>query len=163
MHALHPMAAKAVDFLKNGKPGDRISEDELALLLGIHCGPGSEGKKRICKAITVCTREHRLLWKWKRPKGGEAHLVCCDAGGVMEDIDSERRRMYRNSTRLNRKSLCLDEKQLNSEDSKRYRAMQVVSTMSGNLTKTQTLTKLVKNGSTLIAPDEAKILALMSK
>ena len=49
------------------------------------------------------------------------------------------------------------------EDSKRYRAMQVVSTMSGNLTKTQTLTKLVKNGSTLIAPDEAKILELMSK
>ena len=81
----------------------------------------------------------------------------------MEVLDSERKRMYRNATRLGRKSMCLDESKLSAEDSKRYRAMQVVATMSGNLNKTQTLAKLVKDGSALFAPDESKILALMSK
>ena len=163
MHALHPVAAKAVEFLRKGTPGDRFTENDLSLKLAVECGPSSEGKKRICRAIKVCIREHHVLWKWNRPKEGEASLVCCDASQVMEVLNTERKRMYRNATRLGRKSMCLDESKLSAEDSKRYRAMQVVATMSGNLNKTQTLPTLVKEGSALVAPDESKILALMSK
>jgi len=163
MYTLHPVAAKAVDFLKSGKPGDKFTERDLSLRLSVECGPGSEGKNRIRRAIRICIREHRVLWEWDRPKGGEAALVCCDAARTMEALDSERKRMYRNAKRLGLKSMCLDESNLTSEESKRYRAMQVVATMSGNLNKTQTLVKLVKDGSALVAPDEKKILALMSK
>ena len=63
MHALHPVAAKAVEFLRKGTPGDRFTEHDLSLKLAVECGPGSEGKQRICRAIKVCIREHHVLWK----------------------------------------------------------------------------------------------------
>ena len=161
MHPLNLIAEKAVQILKTGSPGDSYTESELSQKLGIDCSPGSEGKLRIRSAIKVCMREHHILWQWDRPKSGPATLVCGDAARTIEAMDAERKRINRTTIRLGRKSMCLNESELSEKEKSRYRAMQVVATMGQNLSKANTLNKIISGGFDVIAPDTDKILQLM--
>lgn len=161
MHPLNLIAERAVQILKTGTPGDSYTEQDIAQKLGIECSPGSEGKLRIRSAIKVCIREHHVLWQWDRPKAGPAKLICCDAARTIDAMDSERKRINRTTVRLGRKSMCLNESELNEKEKNRYRAMQVIATMGQNLSKANTLNKIINGGFDVIAPDTDKILQLM--
>jgi hypothetical protein len=163
MHAVHPLAVKAVDILSKGNPGDQFNRSQLSSLLGVSCEPGGEGIKRLNTAKKICYREHRKLWKWCHVKDGESTFVCCGHVEVLKEIDSERKRLNRTSHRLNVKSMCLDETKLSEDEKAQYRATQVVGTVVNNVSRSRTVTKLMGSGFDLIAPDSDKLLELMKK
>lgn len=164
MKALNTHSYKAVELLKSGKVGDSYSEKELSEVLGIVVAPGTEGKRRVAKAITIVYRDHKVLWAWFTDRENSVRtLRACTPSEAMKALESERRRLTRGAMRMQRKSLCLDESKLDSDDKSRYRAMQVQAVMTERTTKTTTLKKLIDNGHHLVAPDVPALIELMKR
>lgn len=61
--------SKLIEAMKNGKPGDMLTDEELERICGLAChsrqkgGEPGKGYGYVGTAIRYCVREHRVVWK----------------------------------------------------------------------------------------------------
>jgi len=62
--------SKAIEFLRNGKPGDTVSREEMARIIDRPCNPntkhGKLGYSNVNSAIRAVERDHQVVWRWAR-------------------------------------------------------------------------------------------------
>jgi hypothetical protein len=61
-----PHTARAVEKLKDGKPGDLITRDQMATIIGRGCKTHELGYGNVNAAIKNVELAHGLVWRWDR-------------------------------------------------------------------------------------------------
>ncbi len=68
-----PHTARAVERLKAGKPGDLLTRDEMATIIGRGCKTHELGYGNVNTAIRHTERHAGIVWRWDR----EAQALRC--------------------------------------------------------------------------------------
>lgn len=58
--------SRAIDALKDGKPGDVIAPEDMEAKVGRSCKCGDSGYANVLSAINHVTRNFGVVWKWQR-------------------------------------------------------------------------------------------------
>ena len=58
--------SKAIDRLKEGKPGDLVSRDEMEAVIGRKCDAESLGYGNVQSAIRYVERTAGIVWRWDK-------------------------------------------------------------------------------------------------
>ncbi len=61
-----PHTHRAVEKLKTGRPGDLLTRDEMATVVGRDCAVGSLGYGNVNSAIRHVEKYHGICWRWDR-------------------------------------------------------------------------------------------------
>lgn len=91
-----PAAAKLIERLKTGKPGDVITDEELRELTKLDCSPSGKGYSCLQTAIRHCERNHGVVWRREAKAGA---IKCLDPSEVAEVANGYRRHIGRVSRR----------------------------------------------------------------
>lgn len=93
-------ASRAVERLKAGKPGDTITREEMAEVIGRSCRPSQLGYGNVLSAINRVEIDHGIVWRWDR---GTRAWVCLDdtaKTGVLKDYIRIARKRVRRGIRV---------------------------------------------------------------
>lgn len=112
-HGLSYHTSKAIDKLKEGKPGDLITRAEMATIIDRDCSAGSLGYGNVNSAIRAVEREHRIVWRWSRDDKG---WKCLDSTSCVAESASAIRRARRQGKRSLRVSAAVNVAELNDQD-----------------------------------------------
>jgi hypothetical protein len=63
IQGISPTTAKLIERLKDGKPGDVLSDAELGEICGRETKPGEEGYQNLRSAIRYTMRHHNVYWE----------------------------------------------------------------------------------------------------
>jgi len=66
---LGPRPSRLLHVLAHGKPGDELTDAQLADIVGLACGPGGRGYSAERSAILHCRRAHDVWWSRARQTG----------------------------------------------------------------------------------------------
>jgi hypothetical protein len=78
-----PVSAKLYEWLRTGKPGDGIGDEELGAVAGMPVGTGKEGNGYLHTALRRCAADGV---HWSRVRN-EQRLECLTATGVVKKAD----------------------------------------------------------------------------
>ena len=97
--SLNPHSAKLVEWLRDGKPGDQRTDDEIAQQIGMSAKPKGPGYRFLATAIRRCMNEHSVVWH-RIP--GASVIRCLDPKGIIELAKDRNRHIGRTAGRANR-------------------------------------------------------------
>lgn len=157
-------AALAVNRLKDGKPGDTVTRDEMSQVIQRSCSPGTLGYGNVNSAIKHVLTKHGVAWKWSKPLQS---WVCLDEAGKVEAANDCTSQARRRATKSIRYSVAVDPKQLTAEQSQQHSVNMAVAgimRMAGSSGFSKKLLGTV-NGehAKLMEPDPAKVIELMQR
>jgi hypothetical protein len=66
---LGPRPSRLLHVLAHGRPGDELTDAQLADIVGLACGPGGKGYSAERSAILHCRRAHDVWWARARQTG----------------------------------------------------------------------------------------------
>jgi hypothetical protein len=87
-----PTAAMLIEELKEGTPGDTITDVALMGICGYDTSPKGKGYSALGTAIGVCLREHGILWSRIRSAGA---IRCLDIERKVEYVKANNKHMGR--------------------------------------------------------------------
>lgn len=70
--------SKAIDAMKGGKPGDKITREQMTAILGRDCSVGQRGYGNVQSAINHVESTYSVAWKWSREQQA---WICLDSSG----------------------------------------------------------------------------------
>lgn len=152
--------SRAVDLLSTGKPGDKLTREQMAEKVGRDCSPDGTGYGNVQSAIRLCEREKGIVWRWIKadncwrcltPQECVNETSKCITGG------------FRRVSRGLRVAATVDPKRLDDE-TRREHSLNV--TLAGFMRIAghgSTRSKLATSSERLSEPDVGKVLALMQK
>ena len=153
----HPCTVKCIERLKQGKPNELISRDQMAGIIGRECSPGDPGYANVNSAINQVEKGYGIVWRWD--KTAKAWRCLDDAGkiGVAKGGISRARKI---ATRSLRVSSCVNHETLSSDAKQAHNLNVAVAGMlaiaaSGSFRKT-----LAQEGQ-LSQPNVMKLLSVM--
>ena len=111
-----PATCRLIDALKDGKPGDSMTDAELADICGLPCKPKAKGYSYLMSAIRYCEKDGVF---WKRIKAGN-ELRCLDAGEKLNVCEGDRKHISRVARRSVRRLGSIDVKELPADKMKQY-------------------------------------------
>lgn len=76
-------ASRAVDAMKDGKPGDIIRLERMEEIIGRPCGNQTAGRGNVASAIKHVLRNYHVAWEWDRSAKGWRCLSSVDKLEVM--------------------------------------------------------------------------------
>lgn len=85
---------KLIERLKDGNPGDKVTDEELKIVCGKETSVKGDGYPYLCTAIRHCRRVYGRNWE-RIPKAGA--IQCLDAVASFDSVDRDRRAMHRKS------------------------------------------------------------------
>lgn len=89
--------AQLIAAMKDGKPGDVMSDERLAAIAGKSCSPGGDGYANLATAIKHLEGESTPV-VWRREKGARC-IRCLDPHGCIAVAHDGRKRIHRISKR----------------------------------------------------------------
>ncbi len=160
-----PYTAKAIEHLKDGKPGDRVNVPEMQQIMGRPCNPSgepSEGRLGYGNVATACHRvlmDHGPFWQWERESKS---WVCQNNEGRVRETH-RRHRFMRKRAKKNLQVLAGADRSAMSADQRQEHSVQQV--LSGTVlvaTSSPTRKKLLTGDvAHFHDPPQAKLIALM--
>jgi len=97
----HPITSALIDALKNGKPGNEFTDEQLNIKCGFSVAVGTPHYGKLLSAIRYCINNHGVVWE----RQYKEHKIRCMNGDEVvlnssRDTDSIRRRAYRAKRKL---------------------------------------------------------------
>ena len=108
----HPCTMALIDVLKDGKPGQEYTNDQLESISGDNI---EDHLGRLYSAIRYCVNHHRVLWQRVR---GERKIVCLNDAEVLGTTKSDIKKVCKLSSRSQRKLYIVDKSQLSPDQLK---------------------------------------------
>lgn len=150
---------RAMNRLVEGKPGDTITRDEMATIVGRDCTPGGKGYGNVGGAIRACERERGIVWRWSRPDNAWKCLNTKECvGETTRGISSG----FRKVNRALRVAATVDPKGLD-DDTRREHSLNVAIAGAMRVMGHGGTRKKLEKVESIVEPDVGKVLALMQK
>lgn len=150
---LGPTACLLVEKLKDGKPGDSLTAEQLSQVCGYQVSPGEKAYASLASAIRYCIREFAVHWVWMR---GQNRIQCLTstetAEGTASGLQSIRRKAKREAEKASTAKLF----ELDEESRQKLLTASAVLGGISLFTDKKTIKKLESNG-TCDTPDPKKL------
>jgi len=140
LHGLSPATSKIIDYLKDGKVGDIVTDESLTGHCGRDTRPNQDGYGNLTTALKRLESKYGKLWV--RVKGGDC-LKCCNSIEIAEICDSDLQRVRRRTKRLNGRVPLVKIDDLNQDEVKLFMANIAISGTIELLSKRNTVKKLI--------------------
>lgn len=89
---LHIATSLLVQRMKDGKPGDVITDEELTKTCGHDTRSGKRGYGFLGTAIKKCLADHRIVWKRTR---GAWCIKCLGHAEIISGVESDTKKIHR--------------------------------------------------------------------
>lgn len=151
-------SSRAVDYLKTGTPGDTVTREKMAEIIGRPCGVNSLGYGNVTSAIRHVEHQFRIVWRWCRD--GKVWKCLDDServGVLQDDVRIARKRINRGI----RAASTADVSKLSLE---RKRELGIAMAAAGvmSLCGGSSFAKRLEKISTPHEPDASKLIELMN-
>lgn len=150
--------SRAIDRLKNGKPGDAISREEMSKQIGRGCEPRTNGYGNVCHAINHVESHFGVVWKWSR---NEHAWICLDEAGKANEAKSRGDSGARRIRRGLRVAATVDRSKLSDADRGQFDRTVIQLEMSRMMTSAP-MAKRLEQSSAIKAQDFDAIANLMA-
>jgi len=150
--------SKAIDKLKDGKPGDMISREAMAAVIGRSCELSEKGYANVMSAIRHVERVHGVVWRWGRT---EQAFVCLSAAQAVDDVQQTLKRSGKMARRALTTASTIKPEELDDEHRSRYRAACVQAELI-RLSVTAETHKRLLNTAEVKTPDVKKLMAAIA-
>jgi len=110
-------ATRAVEFLKHGKPGDTVTRERMADIIGRSCKPQEQGYGNVLSAINRVEVDFRVVWRWVRSIAAWKCLDDSERLGVTKDAKRGAVKKVRRGMRV---AGTIDVASLSDEEKKEY-------------------------------------------
>lgn len=114
-----PYTNKLIERLRQGKPGDVITDEELLAVAGYGCGANQKCYSNLMTAIKYCEGEG-IIWRRMR---GQKLIACQRAGEVVEQAVTDLRVVHRKAKRTSRRLIMTDTSELSSGEKMRHSSL----------------------------------------
>jgi hypothetical protein len=156
---MSPFTRWAVEFLKNGQPGDTVTRQRMSEIVTRECSVHGPGYGNVNSAIRHVEKVHGIVWRWCRERKAWACLT--DPERVTE-TRSGLGRARRQTTRALHVATTVDAEKLDGNTRDEHRVNMATASMihlcaSGGFRKRLTEIK----DSRLSQPDPRKLIDLM--
>lgn len=156
-----PHTARAIERLKKGQPGDTVTRDEMAQVIGRDCATGTLGYGNVCSAIRHVLREYGIAWEWAKDLQAWKYLNDDERVTATEGQIHRGRRRAKHGLQI---ALTVDSKNLTDERRQDHELNQAAAGMallcaSGAFRKRLKATGIAQ----LQEPDPAKLIELMKR
>ena len=156
-----PHTARAIERLKTGKPGDTVTRDEMAQVIGRDCSNGSNGGGNVRTAIKRVLREYGIYWEWV--KGIQAWR-CQDDDEKVTAEEGKIRRSRRQAKGSLQIGVTIDSEKLTPERRRDHQLNQAAAGMGFLCQGGAFRKKLTASGfAQLQEPDPTKLIELMKR
>ncbi len=160
-----PYTARAIERLKDGKPGDRVTLHEMAGCMDRPCNPvgvPSEGRLGFANVATAIHRvlvDHGPFWQWDRT---ERAWICQDNDGRMRETHRRHRHIGRRAKKNVRILVGADRSAMDTQQRQNHSVQQVIAGTLAVATSASARKKLLTGDVTHFHdPPSAKLIALM--
>lgn len=152
---------RAIDALHKGRPGETITADEMAQIIGRDCRSQDKGYTNVTSAIRHCLTHYEILWQWQR---GEDHWKCLNDEERVAYVLNQNKRAFRASGRTLKVAATIDETKLSDAVRGEYQRA-TVTTQVIRLCGSSPFRKRLANhqGAKLTQPDVGRLIELMQK
>ena len=153
-------AAALVEALRQGKPGDTYTDEQLQEICGKATGAGDPGYGALCSAINHVRNNNGRVWQRIRSAGA---IRCLDADETVVNVGSDMRSLRTRARRAASKLQTVDTAKIKDPENK-TRAM-VLGAMFGairTVSSTTTLKSLGVRTQQLQTPSAADVLAMFT-
>jgi hypothetical protein len=116
---LHLSTVKLIEKMRDGTPGDKLTDEQLTEACGHDTRVGGRGYGYLQSAIKRCENHHGITWK--RILGGDC-IECLDNSGLMGLAESKRKHLRRVSKRTCRQLATADATQMGKDEKTEYLA-----------------------------------------
>lgn len=116
IHSYHPCTSSLIDKLKDGKPGDTLTNAQLSTIAGANI---EEKTGYLYSAIRYCTANHKVLWQRVR---GQEKIVCLNDTEILAASKGDVKRVRKLASRGQRKLYIVDQSQLTEEQIRDFRS-----------------------------------------
>ena len=114
-----PVTNILIQRLRDGKPGQVITDEELAEVAGYPCAAGHRGYSNLMNAIRYCECEG-VIWRRLR---GQKSIACQKPAEVVEQAVSDLRIVHRKAKRTSRRLIMTDTSDLTNAEKVRHSAL----------------------------------------
>lgn len=149
--------ANAIEAMKNGKPGDQFTPQQMTEITGTDCS-ATRGRRCVDSARRNVERNFGIVWCWDRTTKS---WHCLDDAQKSESVTGFIDRSRRLSRRASNRARTVDESALSEEQRKQHR-LRCVTTATLELFASGVVQKrLEKVNSALTVPDPQKLIEVM--
>jgi hypothetical protein len=152
--------SRAVDALKEGKPGDLISRDKMASIIGRDVSDGTNGYGNVNSAIRHVEGQLGVVWRWDRSAKAWRCLNDVEKSEVSIDGVKRSRRVLGRSMRV---AATVNEEALTEDQRKEHRLNCVVAGTMQLFGKPEFRKKLAAANGSLVEPNPQKVIELMKR
>ncbi len=152
--------SRAIDALKDGKPGDVVSLERMEEIVGRPCGNYTAGRGNVGSAIKHVLRRFKAAWEWDRNAKGWRCLSSADKLEVMP------RRVRRARGQLRNGLMVISTANMDELTAEQQKVLRAQSVHAGTLllfSNPKAIEKLEKAGFEIKKPDMRKVIELMKK
>lgn len=153
-----PATCRLIDALKNGVPGDTITDARLMEICGAPCRPNTKGYSYLMSAIRFCERDGVF---WKRIKSG-GEIRCLNACEKLNVCEGDRKHISRVARRSVRRLGSIDAGQLPLDRVKQYQT-QLAQAGTLALFADSRTTRKIESAGEKNHIDRDKVIALFTK
>lgn len=154
--SMGPHTGAAVERLKHGQPGDKVTRDEMAKVVGRDCRPGNAGYSNVASAINHC-ESLGVVWEWSR---AEQAYICLNEAAKVGTWQSYRQSARRRVRRGRRRLASVDRRKLNEQQRNELTTGLIIANMMLT-TSSNAVCKRLHGASDLKQPSARKLIELM--
>jgi hypothetical protein len=151
---------RAMNRLADGKPGDLITRDEMAGIIGRDCNPGDKGYGNVGSAIRACIRERGVVWQWSRP---DQAWKCLNPAECVGETTRGISGGFRKVNRALRVAATVNPEGLDNDTRREHSLNIAIAGAMRVMGHGGTRKKLEAKVETIAEPDVGKVLRLMQK
>lgn len=108
--------SRAIDAMKDGKPGDKIGREAMASIIGRDCKPASRGYANVNSAINY-VRNRGIFWQWVRSAKA---WVCLAPDQIADETQRGVSKVHRTAGRVLKGAACCDVKKLTTDQKRQF-------------------------------------------
>lgn len=108
--------SRAIDAMKDGKPGDKIDRQKMTELVGRDCKPTGKGYANVNSAINY-VRNRGVFWQWVRATKA---WVCLAPNEIADETQRGVSKVHRTAGRVLKGAACCDVKKLTSDQKRQF-------------------------------------------
>lgn len=128
-----------INRLKDGKPGDKVTDEEIVALIKMPLGLGTKGSGRVNSAVNYVLSHFNI--NWKRIRGAKL-LECLDSSGTLNEMRSRNDRQRHAAKKTVQKAKTISYDKLSPEERNQAYAISVQAAMTEKLLTNDSLNYL---------------------